>query len=126
MRGVRVVSGGAVPLDQVQPIGVGHDQVLKDHGGLEFRGGSQGFGALLQKMKHDVALRGQHPLHRLADDHLIIHEEDHGAVGGSHGRGGDGDVGHRALGNGAVIGSRWGAIGPGPRTCSEGSGRERS
>jgi len=70
----------AEELDQAEAVDVGHHQVLEDHGGADLGSPGDGLGGVLAVVEGDVALAGEHPPDRLADDRLVVDEQDGGLV----------------------------------------------
>ena len=72
-------------LHQRQAVDLGHDQVLKDHGGLDPVGFFQRPGSITVVMEVDVGLAGNHTADGLADHRLVVDEQDHYLVLGQNG-----------------------------------------
>ena len=71
---------GPEHLDQGQAVDIGHDQVLKDHRGLEPVCLFEGLGGVAAVMEDDVGLAGEHAAHGLADHGLVVDQQDRDLV----------------------------------------------
>ncbi len=63
---------GTELLDQGQAVDIGHDQVLKNHRGLDPVCLFEGLGGVRLVVEDDVRLAGQHAAHGLADHGLVV------------------------------------------------------
>jgi hypothetical protein len=61
------------PLDQSEAVDLGHDQVLKDHRGIDPVGFIQRLGSIAIVMKVDIRLARDHAANSLADHRLVVH-----------------------------------------------------
>ena len=66
---------GAEASHHLGPLDVRHDEILQDDRRPEGDGGLQGRGRIAPELHLHVRLPGEHPLHRDADERLIVHDE---------------------------------------------------
>ena len=64
------------PPHHVQPVDVGHDEILQDHGRAKRLGGGERRSSVLPKLQHDVVGPGQQPGDSLPDQGLVVDEKD--------------------------------------------------
>ena len=65
---------GAEVFDELEPVDVGHHEVLEDDGGPELVGRVDGGGGIGAEAELDAGLVGEHSAHRFADHRLVIDE----------------------------------------------------
>jgi len=68
---------GPQPAKDFEPVDLGHHQIEEDNGRGRLGSHGQGRSGFATVMEIDRVLSGQHPSDRLADDRLVIDEEDH-------------------------------------------------
>jgi hypothetical protein len=78
---------------EFEAVDLRHHEILEDHRRADLGGDLEGGWGVLAEVEGHSLLAGEHAPHGLADDRLVVDEQDGGAAG-SGGRGG----GHRAAG----------------------------
>ncbi len=72
LRGVRCLPIGR---HEIEPVHLGHHQILQDHRGIEFARGLDRLRGILAVRVGDALLRGEDASHRLADHRLVVDEQ---------------------------------------------------